>query len=145
VALKRVSARQREAVVLRAHGCCEYCLSQERFATERFSIEHIVPREQGGTNDPANLALSCQGCNNHKSTRTEVLDPATGNVVPLYHPRQQSWRAHFGWSDDFTLVVGLTPTGRATVDALHLNRPGLVNLRRMLRAGREHPPLHPQE
>jgi hypothetical protein len=47
---------------------------------------------------------------------------------------------HFAWSDDFTLVIGLTPTGRATVEKLQLNRSGLVNLRRVLRAVGEHPP-----
>ena len=31
-----------------------------------------------------------------------------------------------------TLLVGLTPTGRATIDQLQLNRTGVVNLRRVL-------------
>jgi hypothetical protein len=34
----------------------------------------------------------------------------------------------------------MTPIGRAPVEALHLNRPGLVNLRRILHAAGEHPP-----
>jgi hypothetical protein len=37
------------------------------------------------------------------------------------------------------LIIGRTATGRATVEALHLNRPELVNLRRVLRAAGEHP------
>jgi hypothetical protein len=41
---------------------------------------------------------------------------------------------------DTTLIVGKTPTGRVTVSLLKLNRSGAVNLRRMLRASREHPP-----
>jgi 5-methylcytosine-specific restriction endonuclease McrA len=105
-----------------------------------FSVEHIVPRDRGGTDSPGNLALSCQGCNNHKFTKVEGGDPATGDIVPLFHPRQQRWQEHFQWSEDFTHIVGTTRTGRATVEALHLNRPGLVNLRRMLRAAGEHPP-----
>ncbi len=37
-------------------------------------------------------------------------------------------------------VVGQTPTGRATVLALRLNRKGVVNLRRILAQVGEHPP-----
>jgi hypothetical protein len=52
----------------------------------------------------------------------------------------------FGWSDDFTLIVGLTPIGRATVEALQLNREGLVNLRQVLYAmGIHPPPEHPNK
>ena len=70
-------------------------------------------------------------------------DPATDTVVPLYHPRQQRWRDHFTWSDNFTEIIGLTPTGRATVAALQLNRTGLVQLRRVLYLVEEHPPVEP--
>jgi hypothetical protein len=38
------------------------------------------------------------------------------------------------------VIIGLTATGRAIVEALHLNRSELLNLRRMLRAVGEHPP-----
>jgi hypothetical protein len=59
----------------------------------------------------------------------------------LFHPRQHRWRDHFAWNNDATVVVGLSPTGRATVSLLQLNRSGLVNLRRLLVAAGEHPPL----
>jgi hypothetical protein len=36
--------------------------------------------------------------------------------------------------------AGLTPTGRASIEALHLNRLGLLNLRRLLYTIGEHPP-----
>jgi len=67
-------------------------------------------------------------------------DPATDARVPLFHPRAHRWEAHFAWNDDFILMVGLTPMGRATIAALQLNRRGLVNLRRLLYAFGEHPP-----
>ncbi len=41
---RRITAQQRRAVVERAQGCCEYCRSQQRFAMQAFSVEHIVPR-----------------------------------------------------------------------------------------------------
>lgn len=125
----------------RARGCCEYCRSQARFATQAFSVEHIIPRSRGGKTSQDNLALACEGCNSHKYTRTEGYDAATGEVVSLYHPRRQIWHHHFRWNDDFTLIVGLTPTGRATVEALQLNREGLINLRQVLYEVGEHPPV----
>jgi len=44
-----------------------------------------------------------------------------------------------------TLMIGLTVKGRATVEALRTNREGLVNLRRILHAMGEHPPIEPEE
>jgi len=44
------------------------------------------------------------------------------------------------WSPDASLIVGLTPIGRATIAALALNRAGLLNLRRVLSRAGEHPP-----
>src|SRR5207244_2768256 len=84
--------------------------------------EHIIPHVAGGTDDLSNLALSCQGCNNHKYTSVTALDPVTGERVPLFHPRAHVWAEHFVWSEDFTLLIGLTPTGRATIQKLRLNR-----------------------
>ncbi len=111
-----------------------------RYATHGFCVEHILPKAKGGTDNLENLALACQGCNNFKFTRTEARDPATGLIAPLYHPRAHVWLEHFTWSDDFTLLVGLTPTGRASMDVLQLNREGVVNLRRALHTLGEHPP-----
>ncbi len=137
---QRVTAQQKKAVAERANQCCEYCRSQLRFSMQPFSVEHILPRSQCGKTSLDNLALSCQGCNNHKYNKTEAIDPKSGNIVPIYHPRQQQWYKHFAWNDDFTLVIGLTPIGCATVETLKLNRDGLVNLRRVLYSTGEHPP-----
>jgi len=104
MAKPRITARQKKAIVERARGCCEYCRSQARFAMQPFSVEHIIPQSQGGQNKLDNLALSCQGCNNHKYTKTEGRDPVSGDIVPLFHPRRQRWRDHFVWNDDFTPV-----------------------------------------
>ena len=136
----RVTIKQRRIVVERAQGCCEYCLSQANFSTESLSVEHIIPLSKGGQTHLDNLALSCQGCNNHKYTKIEAFDPVSRQLTPLYHPRQQTWEEHFAWNQDYTLIIGLTPTGRATVKTLHVNRKPIVNLRRVLYAANEHPP-----
>ncbi len=137
---KRPTAEQKRIVGARADGCCEYCKSQARIATQSFSIEHILPKHRGGETEIENLAFSCQGCNNSKFTKIDARDPDSKKVVPLYHPRKQKWREHFEWNDDFTLIIGLTPTGRATVMALRLNREELVNLRRLMYVTGDHPP-----
>jgi hypothetical protein len=85
------------------------------------------------------LAFSCQGCNGHKYIKTEAPDPFSGEIVSLFHPRRHCWDDHFAWSTDFTRILGRTPTGRATVAALHLNRENLIGLRRLLLAMGEHP------
>lgn len=131
---------QRQVIQERASGRCEYCQSPVGFSTGPFTVEHIYPRSRGGPTTFDNLAFACAGCNGHKATKTHALDPGTGEVVPLFHPRRQRWVDHFRWSEDTTRVIGITPTGRATVEALHLNRSGLVNLRRVMRLAGEHPP-----
>ena len=43
------------------------------------TIEHIVPQTHGGTNELANVALACAGCNHEKGRRHDlknVRDPA---------------------------------------------------------------------
>ena len=124
----------------RARGCCEYCRSQERFAMQAFSVEHIDPRSRSGATVAENLAFACQGCNNHKYNRTQGTDPATGEAVARFHPRQQRLSEHFAYAEGTAIVVGTSPCGRATVDMLRLNRDGLVNLRRPVYAAGEHPP-----
>lgn len=135
-----ITAEEQTTVIERAKGRCEYCQSWMSYAAQPFVFEHIVPISRGGETELGNLALACGGCNGHKYNKIEALDPVDGELVPLYNPRQHQWRDHFGWNEDYTRVVGLTPTGRATVEALKLNRIGLVNMRELLRITGKHPP-----
>ena len=137
---KHVPAELRRLVTDRAANRCEYCQTQSRYSSDPFTMDHIRPRSAGGPTWLENLALSCHGCNQHKGKRTSGPDPLTGDPAPLFDPRADRWDENFTWNEDFTLIVGLTPTGRATTSALQLNRKGLVNLRRALYAIGEHPP-----
>ena len=94
----------------------------------------------GGASEPDNLAFSRQGCNNRKYVSVDAADPLTGELVALFHPRRQRWSDHFAWNEDFTMVLGLTSPGRATIEKLQLNRRGLINLRCVLFELHEHPP-----
>lgn len=142
---KHIAAELRRLIRDQANGTCEYCRSQERFSPQRFSIKHIKPYSAGGQTTQENLALSCQGCNGHKYAKQEAPDPITGAVVALFHPRRETWSDHFAWSADASLIVGLTPVGRATVEALRMNRIELVNLREVLYAAQKHPPAESDE
>lgn len=136
----RITAEQKQFVAERARHCCEYCISQVSYSPDPFSVDHIVSRALGGTDDPDNLAYACLGCNNRKFTAATASDPVTGERVALYHPRQHKWDEHFTWSRDFARLIGLTPIGRATIIKLQLNREGVVNLRQLLRLVDKHPP-----
>jgi hypothetical protein len=139
-----MKASLRVQVFARALGCCEYCLSQSEFSHDDFSVEHILPKALGGTDELENLALSCQACNNRKFTAQVATDPISGEPERLYHPRQDIWTEHFRWATQFSEVVGISPIGRATVQRLELNRTGLVNLRRALHKAGCHPPQYSQ-
>lgn len=134
------SKKWRRFVSDRARGCCEYCLSQAKYAPDPFSIEHIIPRSKGGTDDLDNLAWACMGCNGMKYNETHAIDPVSMEEVALFHPRKQIWADHFEWNTACTHVFGKTPTGRASIEKLGLNREGVVNLRIVLAGIGEHPP-----
>jgi hypothetical protein len=103
-------------------------------------MEHIIPLAAGGETTEENLAYSCQGCNGHKYVKMNAIEPVSGEIVFLYHPRQQRWEEHFKWSRDKLSMIGITPVGRATVNALHLNRSEVTNLRKITIRTGEHPP-----
>jgi hypothetical protein len=138
--MTKVSAKLRREVRGRAQELCEYCRSNSAFSDSPFDVEHIIPISAGGETVSENLALSCHGCNLHKSNKIEGFDVVSEETVRLFHPRNNDWNEHFAWAKDFSIIVGLTPIGRTTVEVLHLNRKGLVNQRKILYLFAEHPP-----
>lgn len=137
--VKRISPQRRAEVIKRAKGVCEYCRCQARYASGLYAVDHIIPKSLGGTNRLTNLAYACSSCNGHKHTKLYGLDPLTGQFVSLFHLRRQNWEQHFAWNEDFTLMVGLTAIGRATINALCLNREEAISIREALRILKRHP------
>jgi HNH endonuclease len=125
----RVPRRLRERVAEAAGYRCGYCRTPESIAGFRLSIEHIIPQAKGGKTVEQNLWLACHACNEFKAARTQGRDPFTGRRVRLWNPRRHKWPDHFSWSEDGTVIIGLTPRGRATVATLKLNRPEIVAAR----------------
>lgn len=136
----RVTIALRQEVAQRAKNRCEYCRCPDAFSPDSFTVDHIKPRKLGGVTIADNLAWACSGCNGRKYIRTVYPDPQTGEEVALFNPRKHNWTEHFHWNEDFTQLIGQTPCGRATIEALALNRPGVVNLRGLLVLAGLHPP-----
>lgn len=135
-----ISTSVRQRICAEARYRCGYCLAQQDIIGVQLHVEHIKPESAGGSSEPDNLWLACSECNLHKGAQTQLLDPQTGEVAPLFHPRLQRWDEHFRWSEDATEILGMTPTGRATVLALSLNQPFMLRARRRWAMVGWHPP-----
>ncbi len=131
----------RDAVRARARDRCEYCQIPDEAQVATFHCDHCIPESKGGPTSEANLAWACPRCNGSKLAATHAPDSQTGELVLLFNPRTDQWEDHFQWSDDLLIVEPLSPTGRATVELLKMNRPKLQHIRAlMLELG-----LHPSE
>lgn len=83
-------------------GKCIHCqtrlvVAENGEPLSRATIEHIVPRSHGGTDDPENLALACERCNHQKGFRHDVRppgDPRAREVIArLVERRRRRFRA----------------------------------------------------
>ena len=134
-----VAPSLRRIVVERARHRCEYCGLAQAGQEATFHIDHVFPAVAGGESSAENLALACVSCSLRKGARRFVPDPQTGAEAPIFNPRGDSWFEHFRW--DGITAIGLTPTGRATVLALKINRPlGLAIREEETHRGRHPPP-----
>ncbi len=125
--MKDIPAFLRRLVLRRAAGRCEYCRLAQAGQEATFHIDHIIPRADGGATTADNLALACVSCSLRKGARRTVADAQTGVEVNLFHPRADVWEEHLVWEG--VRLIGLTATGRATVDALEMNRPVILAIR----------------
>jgi hypothetical protein len=77
-----------------------------------------------------NLGLACLDCNRFKGSDIASLDPASGELVRLFHPRTDEWSDHFEVAQG--RIVPLTPIARATERLLKLNLPERIEVRSLL-------------
>jgi hypothetical protein len=136
----KVAGPIKERVRQTARNRCGFCLGEQRRILGILEIEHIIPLSRGGTDEESNLWLSCSLCNCYKGTQTEAIDPETFVVAPLFNPRTQTWADHFGWDESGASILGLTSVGCATINALRLNNPIAVVVRRGWVEAGWHPP-----
>ena len=80
---------------------------------------------------PSNTRIPPQFSSLHKGPNLTGIDPETGEIVPLFHPRDHLWEEHLRWSE--ATIVGLTAIGRTTIRVLNMNEEQRVRLRTMLK------------
>jgi HNH endonuclease len=128
----------RQLVIQRANSRCEYCGLSQLGQAATFHIDHVIPLMAGGSTTAFNLALACVSCSLYKGARQVIEDSETGKMVTIFNPRQQVWKEHFFWRG--AEVAGLTTVGRATVNALRLNRAIILAIRLEEEFFERHPP-----
>lgn len=119
-----------ELVRHRARFRCEYCLLPESLLSTPFQFDHVIAQSHGGETSADNLAYACFHCNNFKGPNVGGVDPDSGEIVRLFHPRRDVRGEHLSWEG--AKVVGLTAEGRASIRTLRLNHPHRLAVRRSL-------------
>jgi hypothetical protein len=125
-----VPAALRRQVRDRAQGRCEYCLFPDAVSLYPHEVDHVVAEKHEGRTVESNLCLSCWVCNRHKGSDLTSIDPLSGDITPLFHPRRYRWDEHFRLSG--ATIEGITAQGRTTARMLHFNDPDQVELRAAL-------------
>jgi 5-methylcytosine-specific restriction endonuclease McrA len=93
----------RRNIFARDHNQCQYC--GKKFPTSELSLDHIVPRSQGGGSTWENIVCACVKCNVRKGGRTPkqahmglIRKPEKPKRSPvlnlkLTQKKYQSWQA----------------------------------------------------
>jgi 5-methylcytosine-specific restriction endonuclease McrA len=89
----------RRNIFKRDHYICQYCGTQP--GTDELTIDHIVPRAQGGVSSWTNCVLACVACNKRKADRTpreagmqlrrQPVRPTWKPIYPNHQVRLESW------------------------------------------------------
>ncbi len=123
-----ISSIERHRIRANAEGRCEYChMANDWEPFFSYHVEHITARQHGGNDDAGNLAFSCHHCNFIKGPNLTSIDPDSGEVVELFHPRRQRWAENFRF--EAGRIIGTTATGRTTIFLLQMNAAHRVELR----------------
>lgn len=133
--MSEIAEALREFVRLRAAGSCEYCRISERFTLAEHETDHVIALKHGGRAVVENLALCCAIRNRFKGSDIASIDPETGQLTPLFHPRLDRWDDHHVLRNGE--ILGLSAVGRVTVRLLQMNRPTRIKERQLLQALRQ--------
>jgi 5-methylcytosine-specific restriction endonuclease McrA len=92
----------RRNIFARDNNQCQYC--GKRFPTTELSLDHVIPRSQGGQSTWENIVCACLQCNVRKGGRTPreahltlIRKPEKPKRSPLLnlkmtHSKYQSWK-----------------------------------------------------
>ncbi len=125
-----MAAFSRKRVWKRARGKCEYCLLPQTESFLPHELDHIRAKKHRGQTTMENTCVTCAYCNGAKGPNAAGYDPVTGDLVPLFNPRTDSWDDHFFYVGP--VLEGKTPIARATIEVLRINDPARIEHRRQL-------------
>jgi hypothetical protein len=120
----------RQVVFERSQRLCEYCRLADEFDPLPFCVDHIIAQQHRGPTVETNLASSCFSCNSSKGPNIAGIDPDTGQLTRLFHPRRDNWSQHFAWNGP--TLRARTAIGRVTLYVLDINDPLRLEHRRLL-------------
>lgn len=80
-----INARQRAEVLTRFHSRCAMCGKTPKDDGVKLVIDHLVPLNWGGSNDPKNLQPLCQECNAGKKAHYSSFDPYSEAIRAAIH------------------------------------------------------------
>jgi len=135
-----ISAKEWQEVLRKFKWRCAYCQVPAIYLPRGLEKEHILPRSAGGSDTAKNICPACSNCSGHKADKVFSIDPQSGKKIALFNPRKQRWQEHFGWEQTGVKILGLTPTGRATVVALKMNLPEIILWRMIIARLGGYPP-----
>jgi len=78
----------RSALVKRDRSSCQYC--GKKLPAAQITLDHVLPRAQGGITSFTNCVVACQICNNKKGDRT----PEQAGMILLRKPTHPSFSNH---------------------------------------------------
>lgn len=125
-----VSVLLRRQVINRAGPCCEYCQLPVDQSYKTFEIDHVIAEKHGGRTELENLAFACYYCNKYKGSDLASVDPETGELVFIFHPRKDTWGSWFS-NDHQAKINSGSPRGRATAQMLRFNEPDRIRERNL--------------
>lgn len=79
----------RRNVAKRDHYTCQYCGAQP--GAEDITVDHVVPRAQGGASSWTNCVAACIRCNARKADRT----PETAGMKLRKRPIRPAWKPFY--------------------------------------------------
>lgn len=123
-----ISTETRAAVRTAYDGRCGYCGVHETSVGGELEVDHFHPQAAGGSDDVENLVYACTACNRFKGDYAPA--PNAPVSLQLIHPLRDDLSVHVEETAHGRLV-GLTPRGWFHIQRLHLNRPLLVERRRL--------------
>ncbi|WP_152054120.1 HNH endonuclease [Tautonia marina] len=82
----------RRNIFKRDHSTCQYCGS--RPGSSELTIDHVLPRAQGGVSSWENCVLACVACNSRKANRT----PEQAQMKLRKKPFRPEWRPLYAYS-----------------------------------------------